>query len=354
MADLTIKSLTKIFGKNTAVDNVSLSIADGSFVGILGPSGCGKTTLLRLIAGLEKPTSGEIWIGDRQITPLPPEKRGLGMMFQSYALFPHMQVSENLRFPLKAYRIGNRKEQDEKIKFVLSLVRLEKKLDQYPAQLSGGEQQRVALARAIIAEPSVLLLDEPLSNLDAKLRSGMQIELIELHRKLGLSTIFVTHDQEEALALSDLIVLMKSGEIVQIGTPEEIYSHPKTAFVADFLGSSNLLEVQVEKSEDGRWQGVLDNKYRFPTPDPPERKPGRYMLMLRQENVKLTSDPEPYAATVPVTVQAQVFLGAKVRFVVGIGNQQLNIMLPKDEAEQASQATHMGWKIDQSRLLPPA
>jgi len=352
MAHLTIRNLTKVFGKNAAVNDVSLSLADGAFVGILGPSGCGKTTLLRLIAGLESPTQGEIWIGERNLTALPPEKRGLGMMFQSYALFPHMTVKENLRFPLKARDIGTRTLQDEKIRQALELVRLELKMDRYPLQLSGGEQQRVALARAIIAEPSVLLLDEPLSNLDAKLRTGMQLELIELHRKLGLSTIFVTHDQEEALALSDTIVLMKGGRVVQIGTPKEIYSHPQSTFVADFLGSANLLEVTVTQLSDGRWQARLIGGQTVPCPAPVSNRSGEYTLMLRQEDLKLTSQPQQYEAAVPIQHLASVFLGSKVRFLVAIGDQHLNLLMSKDEAGNASAATHLGWRLNQSALLP--
>ena len=352
MARLTIQNLTKKFVKNAAVDRVSLEIPDGAFVGIIGPSGCGKTTLLRLIAGLERPTQGNILIDDRNITMLPPEKRGLGMMFQSYALFPHMTVRENLRFPLKASKIGNRQEQNNKIKQVLALVQLEEKIDRIPRQLGGGEQQRVALARAIIAEPSVLLLDEPLSNLDAKLRAGMQMELIELHRKLGLTTIFVTHDQEEALALSDVIVLMLEGRVKQIGTPEKIYSNPKTPFAADFLGSANLIPVNVVHSQDGQWQAILPNGHKIPAPPPGTKKTGEYLLMLRQEDLKLTDNARQFDAAVPVKVLAHVYLGAKIRFVVGLGDQRLNILMTKAEAVFASKATHLAWRVNDSSLLP--
>ncbi|MGD8446696.1 MAG: ABC transporter ATP-binding protein, partial [Desulfobacterales bacterium] len=324
----------------------------GAFAGILGPSGCGKTTLLRLIAGLERPTQGDILIGDQNITMLPPEKRGLGMMFQSYALFPHMTVRDNLRFPLKANKIGTNREQNDKIKQVLALVQLEEKIDRLPRQLSGGEQQRVALARAIIAEPRLLLLDEPLSNLDAKLRAGMQIELIELHRKLGLTTIFVTHDQEEALALSDVIVLMLEGRVKQIGTPEKIYSNPKTPFAADFMGSANLIPVNVVHSQDGHWQAILPNGHKIPVPPLETDKTGEYLLMLRQEDLKLTDNASQFDAAVPVKVLAQVYLGAKIRFVVGLGDQRLNILMTKAEAVFASKATHLAWRVNDSNLLP--
>ncbi|MGD9066959.1 MAG: ABC transporter ATP-binding protein, partial [Desulfobacterales bacterium] len=279
-------------------------------------------------------------------------KRGLGMMFQSYALFPHMTVRDNLRFPLKANKIGTNREQNDKIKQVLALVQLEEKIDRLPRQLSGGEQQRVALARAIIAEPSVLLLDEPLSNLDAKLRAGMQIELIELHRKLGLTTIFVTHDQEEALALSDVIVLMLEGRVKQIGTPEKIYSNPKTPFAADFMGSANLIPVNVVHSQDGHWQAILPNGHKIPVPPLETDKTGEYLLMLRQEDLKLTDNASQFDAAVPVKVLAQVYLGAKIRFVVGLGDQRLNILMTKAEAVFASKATHLAWRVNDSNLLP--
>jgi ABC-type Fe3+/spermidine/putrescine transport system ATPase subunit len=274
------------------------------------------------------------------------------MMFQSYALFPHMTVRDNLRFPLKANKIGTNREQNDKIKQVLALVQLEEKIDRLPRQLSGGEQQRVALARAIIAEPSVLLLDEPLSNLDAKLRAGMQIELIELHRKLGLTTIFVTHDQEEALALSDVIVLMLEGRVKQIGTPEKIYSNPKTPFAADFMGSANLIPVNVVHSQDGHWQAILPNGHKIPVPPLETDKTGEYLLMLRQEDLKLTDNASQFDAAVPVKVLAQVYLGAKIRFVVGLGDQRLNILMTKAEAVFASKATHLAWRVNDSNLLP--
>jgi putative spermidine/putrescine transport system ATP-binding protein len=352
MAQLLLEGVTKTFGRTTAVNKVSLKIPDGAFVGILGPSGCGKTTLLRIIAGLERATEGRVLIGGEDVTSLPPEKRKLGMMFQSYALFPHMTVEENLRFPLKANRLGHREGQTEKIRRVLTLVQLEGKIGRYPNQLSGGEQQRVALARAIIAEPKVLLLDEPLSNLDAKLRAEMQVELIDLHKKLGLTTIFVTHDQEEALGLSDIIVLMVAGRVEQIGKPSDIYSTPKTPFAADFVGSANLIPVRVDRTPTGAWIAVFPDDHRVPVGEPEGKRPGSYMLMLRQEDLSLTDTPKNYEAVLPAKVLAQVYLGAKVRFVVSAGKSRLHIVISKDQAVRASQANHLGWMISQSSLLP--
>ena len=319
MARLALENLLKTFGKTAAVDGLSLDIPHGAFVSILGPSGCGKTTLLRLVAGLERPTRGRILVDGQDITVLPPERRGLGMMFQSYALFPHMTVHDNLLFPLKMRRLGSREEQEEKIARALSLVRMAGMEERLPRQLSGGQQQRVALARAIISEPSVLLLDEPLSNLDARLREEMQVELIELHRQLALTTLFVTHNQEEALSLSDIIVLMSRGQIQQIGTPTEIYAQPTTPFVADFIGAANLIAVRVFKTSTEHWQAELPGGARVRVRPPRDGQAGEYTLMLRQEDLVLTRDPGRFEAAVPVQVLTRVYLGSKVRFVVNMG-----------------------------------
>jgi ABC-type Fe3+/spermidine/putrescine transport system ATPase subunit len=277
MAGVVVESLTKRFGAIAALDRVSVSIPDGALVALLGPSGCGKTTFLRLLAGLETPDGGTIRIGDNDVTALPPERRGLGMMFQSYALFPHMTVAENLRFPLRMRRIGERAAQDMRVADALRLVRMEGFAERYPRQLSGGQQQRVALARAVIADPPVLLLDEPLSNLDALLRKEMQLELIELHRKIGLTTVLVTHDQEEALSLADRVVLMRDGRIEQIDTPRDIYRHPRTPFAASFIGAANLIPVTVTAGRAAIAPGV--------SVAAPGIADGARILVLRQEDL---------------------------------------------------------------------
>ena len=245
-ASIEVKDLVVRYGKVLAVRGVSLSVAAGEHLTLLGPSGCGKTTTLRAIAGLEKPESGEIRIDGAVVysssprVQVPPEKRGLSMVFQSYAIWPHMTVFDNVAYGLRVRRVSDR-ELAEKVKWALELVQMGELGDRSASKLSGGQQQRVALARAFVFSPSVLLFDEPLSNLDAKLRAEMRIEIKELQRRLGITSVYVTHDLEEALAISDRIVVMKDGVVEQIGSPAEIYDLPRNAFVADFVGSANLI-----------------------------------------------------------------------------------------------------------------
>lgn len=241
MSIVEIKGIVKLFGDVRAVDHVNLQIDTGEFLVILGPSGCGKTTLMRLIAGLEQPTAGEIWIGGQNVNGLPPRLRQIAMVFQSYALYPHMTVYHNIAFPLKAKRRDLTKaERDNKVRRAADMVSIGHLLDRRPRQLSGGERQRVAIARALVTEPVVLLLDEPLSNLDAKLRAAARDELKDFQRRLGITTIFVTHDQVEAMGLGDRIVVMSAGKVQQLGTPQAIYDNPDNTFVATFLGSPSM------------------------------------------------------------------------------------------------------------------
>jgi sn-glycerol 3-phosphate transport system ATP-binding protein len=236
MAQVLLSALTKVWTGAPAVNDVSFIVPEGQLVAILGPSGCGKSTILRLIAGLEEPTSGRIEIAGRDVTRLPPSDRRIAMVFQSYALFPHLSVGENIIFGLKVRKVG-RAERDERLKRVAELVELQPYLDRKPAQLSGGQRQRVALARAIIAEQPVCLMDEPLSNLDAQLRHEMRVEIRALQQRLGMTMVYVTHDQTEAMTMADLVILMKSGAIEQAGSPATLYNHPQTTFVASFIGA---------------------------------------------------------------------------------------------------------------------
>jgi spermidine/putrescine ABC transporter ATP-binding subunit len=243
-----LDALSKLYGGKAAVEAVSLDIAAGSMVALLGPSGCGKTTCLRMIAGLVQPTAGDIHVNGRPITRVPVHRRNIGMLFQNYALFPHLSVAQNVAFGLQM-RALPAAEAARRVDEALSLVRLSEYGARLPAQLSGGQQQRVALARAIVIEPSMLLLDEPLGALDKGLRESMQVELRSLQRRLGLTTIMVTHDQDEALTMADQVVVMRDGRIEQAGTPEEIYRRPASRFVANFIGASNMFTGVVERSE---------------------------------------------------------------------------------------------------------
>jgi putative spermidine/putrescine transport system ATP-binding protein len=242
---LEIRELTKRFGDLAAVSALDLDVYGGQFVSLLGPSGCGKSTVLNCLAGLLDPDGGDILLDGEDLVSVPPERRGFGVVFQSYALFPHLTVARNVAFGLEM--MGTRPDEiARRVRQTLALVHLEQTVDRYPAQLSGGQQQRVALARALVIEPRLLLMDEPLSNLDAKLRVEMRLEIRRLHQTLGLTTIYVTHDQEEALSLSDCIALMTDGRLRQVGTPEEVYLRPESAFVANFFGYRNVFPVRVQ------------------------------------------------------------------------------------------------------------
>ncbi|MGB9725769.1 MAG: ABC transporter ATP-binding protein [Fervidicoccaceae archaeon] len=246
MPELLLEGISKKYGRVEAVKNVDLTVENGKIVSILGPSGCGKTTTLRIIAGLAMPDSGRILLGGKDITYLPPEKRNMGMVFQNYAVWPHMNVFENVAFPLRSKKMS-KEEIDRRVKEALEMVRMYELRERYPHQLSGGQQQRVALARALAVYPEVVLLDEPLSNLDARLREEMRIEIRELQRKLKFTAVYVTHDQLEAFTISDKIAVMNAGRIVQVAEPKELYFNPSNEFVANFLGKLNIIEGDVEE-----------------------------------------------------------------------------------------------------------
>ncbi len=251
MSSITLRGLTKRFGAVEAVSALDLEIREGELVTLLGPSGCGKTTTLRLIAGLEMPDAGEVWFGDRPVTRLPPERRNVGIVFQSYALFPHMTVWQNVAFGLEMRHESSRVIRD-RVGAILERVQLRGLEHRYPHQLSGGQQQRVALARALVMSPAVLLLDEPLANLDAKLREDMRFYIRQLQRDVQITTVYVTHDQAEAMVLADRIAVMRDGRLQQIGPPEEIYRRPSNAWVAEFIGLSNFIRGTVTGRENGQ------------------------------------------------------------------------------------------------------
>ena len=269
MATLKVENLTKKFSSVVAVDNVSFEVGEGDFLSLIGPSGCGKTSTLRCIAGLEKPDSGRVLLGDKKLTSMeegifiPPYKRNFGMVFQSYAVWPHMTTFDNVSYPLKMEKKYNKKEIEEKTNQVIKMVKLDGLQKRYPAQLSGGQQQRVSLARALVMEPEVLLYDEPLSNLDAKLREQMRYDLLELHSRLNIPALYVTHDQAEAMVLSKRIIVMNQGKFVQVGVPNEIYNRPINRFVSDFIGLTNFIKGSLKEVYEGREALVETNMGNF-------------------------------------------------------------------------------------------
>jgi len=340
MSDLKLTNIGKSFGKVEVLHGIDLTIRSGEFVALLGASGCGKTTLLRIVAGLDSVGSGKVEIGGTDVTDLPPEKRDIAMMFQSYALLPHMSVAENVRFPLRMRRQGARSEQAARVKAALETVRLAHLAERMPRQLSGGQQQRVALARAIVSDPKVLLLDEPLSNLDARLREEMQVELIDIHRRIGLTTLFVTHDQDEALSLSDRVVLMNAGGIEQEAAPRDIYDAPATAYASSFLGAANLLPAEISGGQarlaDGQTLAV-----------PAGTGAGAATLALRQENIDIGPD-----GSLTATVVTRVYLGARHRYILDLAGQRISVLAPASVMLEPGSAVRIGIAPDRIRVLP--
>lgn len=306
-----VRDVTKRFGDFVALDHVSLDIAEGEFMTFLGPSGCGKTTCLRMISGFEHPTTGHILIGGQDVSNDPPYKRNVNQVFQSYALFPHLTVRENIAFGLRMKKLGPETIK-EKTDWAIAMTSLQGMEDRKPAQLSGGQRQRVALARAIVCEPQVLLLDEPLSALDAKLRTQMRTELKNLQKRLGITFIFVTHDQEEALSMSDRIAVMNKGRVEQIGTAAEIYHHPRTEFVASFIGETNIVEAEVLKHHDGLVYCRLEGGLELWIKGGEGSAVGSKMLVsVRPEKIRLYRErPEGDRNVFASRVSSEVFKGA--------------------------------------------
>lgn len=314
MTDVRIDRVTKYFGDMKAVNNAEIHIQEGEFFTLLGPSGCGKTTLLRALAGFYRQDEGDIYFGEACINDLPAHKRNIGMVFQSYAIFPHMSVFENVAYGLKARKV-KKDEIQRRVMEALEMVELSHLKDRQPAQMSGGQQQRIALARAIVIHPGLLLMDEPLSNLDAKLRLKMRSDIRELQKRLNITTVYVTHDQEEALAVSDRIAVLNNGKIQQIGKPHEIYLKPQNKFVANFIGSTNFLDAELTAASTIWIEGVeypirVDKKY-----------VGKVIYSVRPEQIKIKkvemSGDKPF---IKGTIKEAVFLGEKVEYTVELAS----------------------------------
>jgi iron(III) transport system ATP-binding protein len=354
---LTLDHLSKIFptrskkAEVTAVDDVSLDIAQGEFVTLLGPSGCGKTTTLRLIAGFEFPTTGSIILDGRRLDDVPPNRRDMAMVFQSYAIFPHLNVFENIAYGLKVKKFSA-SEIRHRVAEALSLTDLTGLEQRAPNQLSGGQQQRVALARALVMEPKVLLFDEPLSNLDAKLREQMRAEIRRLQQTLGITSLYVTHDQAEAMTLSDRIVVMNQGRIAQIGTAQQIYRRPANAFVADFIGKANFLSARVVGVAPGRLDlNVLGRQLSIDPPDEVLRVGERVTLLARPEAVRLDVGGEGYRGR----VSRAAYLGPIVEYEVEVAGEVLVLtQYNPDEVYPVGVEVHVQLVKESLYLLPKA
>lgn len=323
---LELQGLVKEFGKGQevvrAVENLHLTIEPGEFVTFLGPSGCGKTTTLRMIAGFETPTSGKILLDGDDLSNLTPDKRPMGMVFQSYALFPHMTVAENISYGLKVQKLSS-DEIQKRVSEVLASMSLDNLANRAPNQLSGGQQQRVALARAMVVQPKVLLFDEPLSNLDAKLRGQMRAEIRSIQQRLGITSIFVTHDQDEAMSVSDRIVVMRNAVVQQVGTPSEIYRAPNSVFVADFIGRSNFLEVSDVKTSQAGSAEVSSLGKSFTVPAHSDAKSGSSVLLVRPESILVTRQPIPGKISGEGTVTTVIYYGEHVEYTLSTSSGEI-------------------------------
>ena len=326
-SSVRLEKITKMFRSHdgtkelAAVDNIDLEVRDGELVTLLGPSGCGKTTTLRMVSGFESPTGGEIFIGDRPVVDVPPNKRDISMVFQSYALFPHLTIWENVAYGLRLKKLPKADIQ-RRTEDVIALMQLKGMEQRYPNQLSGGQQQRVALARAVIIEPRVLLFDEPLSNLDAKLREHMRDELRALQQRLGITSLYVTHDQSEAMAISDKVVIMKGGLIMQQGSPKEIYEYPANRFVANFIGKTNFIPCILRGREDGKAVvSIADKELRFVNPGAMDgvADGGTCALSVRPESVRLSSTEGEIAGE----VRRVTYYGARIEYEILMGGEPI-------------------------------
>lgn len=328
------RNLTKRYGQHIyALRDVNLKVEASTFTTLLGPSGSGKTTMLKLLAGFDDPTNGDILIDGRSVVTLPPHRRGIGMVFQNYALFPHMSVAENIAFPLRARNLAEQ-EIEKRISSVLEITSLEDYRSRYPAELSGGQQQRVALARAIVFDPEVLLMDEPLGALDRHLREQLKTEIKRIQKQLKMTVLFVTHDQDEALVLSDNVVVMRDGRIEQISPPKELYNKPQTRFVASFVGESNLIECQAAKD------GVRFGKTKIPAVLNGSRQ-GPCSVLVRPEHAEITTT---RAGSLSGVVRETVYLGESTRYIVDIDGGEFVIKQQNRGQDELTVGSKVGVK----------
>jgi putative spermidine/putrescine transport system ATP-binding protein len=350
MSFLILDGVSKYYGDFGALIDMSLTVERGEFISLLGPSGCGKTTTLQAIAGLTPVSRGRIHLDGRDITALPVNQRGLGIVFQSYALFPHMTVAENVGFGLEMRRL-RKPERDTRVAQMLELVHLDAHAARYPRELSGGQRQRVAIARALVIAPPVLLLDEPLSNLDAKLREEMQFELRRIQRKVGTTTIMVTHDQAEALSISDRVVVMEAGRATQVDAPHRLYEHPKSAFISGFVGKTNLLPARIAR-EAGGAVAVLAQGQRVAVDAGDFADGAAVMVCLRPEKLRFGAEAE---GTLAGRIEERFFLGSQWLYRVSSALGPLEVSCPNDgSAPLAEHAqVHLAWTRDVARLVAP-
>jgi multiple sugar transport system ATP-binding protein len=349
MAKVTIENVKKYFGNVKALDGIDLTIEEGSFVVLLGPSGCGKTTLMRCISGLEKLTEGKIYFDEKDVSNVPPKDRNVAMVFQSYAVWPHMKVRDNIAYPLKLKKVP-KNEIEERVKWVSELLHISELLDRFPAQLSGGQRQRVAVARAIVHQPKVLLMDEPLSNLDALLRVKMRSELKKLHERVKVTTIYVTHDQVEAMTMGDKIAVMNAGKIVQFGTPEEIYKKPKTIFVAGFVGSPQMNFLNMKVVSSGTQFHAENLGLRIPLKSDPKLE--HVIVGIRPEHIHL----QQTERCVPIT--GTVYFAEKLMSETVIhlsidAEKNLVIKVPYDLSAREGEKMQVYLDLDQIHFFHP-
>jgi len=353
MSRVLLKGVKKSFGDFVALHELDLEIREGEFLTLLGPSGCGKTTTLRLIAGFIEPTLGNILLGDEDVTQVAPQHREIGMVFQDYALFPHMTIAENIGFGLKERRYP-KQDINDRVEELLDLIRLPDVHDRYPAEVSGGQQQRIAVARAVAYPPKVLLMDEPLGALDLKLRETMQIELRRIQQELAITTVYVTHDQTEAMNMSDRIVVMNSGRIEQMGGAEEIYNEPSTRFVADFVGQINLFDAKGYEPETGRVRlNDLDRTVHVPVNVVTSGK--SLSIGVRPEDISLNDSVEPSSSMnrLDGIISGRTFAGNLTRLFVDVGLQKPVILEASSQSVKSNvgDKVTLGWPAELSKLL---